>query len=218
MVKTADTDKGILLDSALALAQTQLSAQATDDAGFDSRTTGLVGLNGALLAADIAAKDVLGALWWTPLIVLVISTGMLLVTLFGADRKGVDVGVRAALFYEVEGAEHAIPALELLLAELNKAFEFNEGRLGRKRARLQRALVTLLSGLVIAGLLITINRPTKMESCPRNPCSSRRQSSHTPGPPAASEPRPRWSCSPQSFCPAEGTPGHLGTPHPHDPD
>ncbi len=194
-IRRALSDKSVLLDAAIALAQMQISAQGTDDAGADGRTTGLVGLNGALVAADVAAKEVLGVFWWASLIVLAASTFILLVTLFGKDRNGVDVGVRAALFYETEGAEPAIPARELLLAELNKAFEFNIGRIARKRKRLQRALGVLLGGLAVAGLLITVDRPTTMKSWSRKPCSSLSRNFRTPGRRANSS-RSRTDCVP----------------------
>jgi len=144
------------LCTALDLAQTQLSAQVADDASLDGRTTGLVGLNGALLAADLAAKDLLGSFWWSPLPAVVASTALLLRTLFGVDRKGLDLSVRAAVFYVSEGTGRAMPARELLLAELDQAFDFNVARLDRKRSRLQVALVALLLGLAAAGLLIAL--------------------------------------------------------------
>jgi hypothetical protein len=199
-VRKPDDDKSAILDAALALAKTQLSAQVADDASLDGRTTGLVGLNGALVAAVVAAQDVLGPIWWAPVLVLAGSTLLMLRTLFGVDRKGPDLSVRAAVFYENQGAEKSIPARELLLAELNKAFGFNVDRLMRKRERLQHALVALLTGLTLAGLLIAFDRPTTMESCPKpqdqdraNRCNSQSRGFRTLGPPAVS---PRYASPP----------------------
>ncbi|HUB35961.1 MAG TPA: hypothetical protein VL972_03995, partial [Solirubrobacteraceae bacterium] len=153
------------------------------------------GLNGALLAADLAAKELLGVLWWTPLLVLAFSTVLLLITLFGADRKGYDLSVRAAVFYESEATKRAIPARELLLAELDKAFGFNVERLTRKRRRLQGALVALLAGLAFAGLLIALDQPTTIRPCHpkslyrdqlKKRCSFPSQNFPTPGPREAS--------------------------------
>lgn len=221
--RTAEPEKGAILDAALALAETQLLAQVADDASFDGRTTGLVGLNGALLATDIAAKDPLGHFWWSPLPVLLLSTGLMLRTLFGPDRKGLDVGARAGLFYEKAGELESIPARELLLAELNKAFEFNIDRIRRKRRRLLRALTVLLAGLTVAALLITFDRPTKLEPCPSpsqalsKRCSSLSLGFRIPGrleaspsghggssgpqllPSQASAPALQWSRSPAAY-------------------
>jgi hypothetical protein len=194
--ESTDEDKDAILGTALQLAETQISAQVADDASLDGRTTGLVGLNGALLAADLAAKELLGVLWWTPLLVLAFSTALLLVTLFGADRKGYDLSVRAAVFYESEATKNAIPARELLLAELDNAFGFNVERLTRKRRRLQGALAALLAGLACAGLLIALDQPTTMKTCrpkslhrdqPKKRCSFPSQNSLTPGPREASK-------------------------------
>jgi hypothetical protein len=52
----------------LELAQTQLLAQIADETSLDGRTVGVLAFLGALLATDIAAKDVLGKWWWTALI------------------------------------------------------------------------------------------------------------------------------------------------------
>lgn len=56
------------LDSLIGLARTQVLAQILDSDNYDLRLMGLLGFNGALIAADLAAKSVFGALWWSPLI------------------------------------------------------------------------------------------------------------------------------------------------------
>jgi hypothetical protein len=202
--KPSEETKGAIAGAAIALAETQLLAQVADDASLDGRTTGLIGLNGALLVADFAIKGELGTLWFLPLIVVAASTAMLIPTLFGPDRRGSDVATRAALFYETKATVKVIRGLELLLAELNKAFDFNKARLERKRKRLQSALIVLLGGLVIAGVLIPLDQPTKVMLCVSNDpshqglqshqspqsstrsCNSQSQSSRTPAPPVAS--------------------------------
>ena len=75
----------MIVDAALALAETQLLAQVADDASLDGRATGLIGFNGALLAAAIAAKELLklGPLWPSPFVVLFMTTGMLLYVFMG---------------------------------------------------------------------------------------------------------------------------------------
>lgn len=79
----------MVVDAALALAETQLLAQVADDASLDGRATGLIGFNGALLAAAIAAKELLalGPLWPSPFAVLLVATGMLLYVLYGGRHR-----------------------------------------------------------------------------------------------------------------------------------
>jgi hypothetical protein len=60
---TADDGAQDLLSDSLALARTQLASQIADEMGT-------LGFNGALLAADLVARGLLGPYWWTPLIVL----------------------------------------------------------------------------------------------------------------------------------------------------
>jgi hypothetical protein len=84
-----DETRGVIVDAALALAETQLLAQVADDASLDGRATGLIGFNGALLAAAIAAKELLelGPLWPSPFAVVFVATGMLLYVLYGGRHR-----------------------------------------------------------------------------------------------------------------------------------
>jgi hypothetical protein len=85
----SDETRGVIADTALALAGTQLLAQVADDASLDGRATGLIGFNGALLAAAIAAKELLklGPLWPSPFVVVFVATGMLLYVLYGGRHR-----------------------------------------------------------------------------------------------------------------------------------
>jgi hypothetical protein len=87
----SDETRGVVVDAALALVETQLLAQAADDASVDGRATGLIGFNGALLAAGIAVKELvaLGPLWPSPFVVVVGTTFFLLWGLYGG-RRGED--------------------------------------------------------------------------------------------------------------------------------
>ena len=72
---------GRVLDEAMQLVRSQLLMQIEDDGSLDVRATGIVGFNGALVAATIAAKNVLGHYWYTPLFGLGLSTLILLASL-----------------------------------------------------------------------------------------------------------------------------------------
>lgn len=76
--KKADAEPSAIAEMALKLAETQMLAQIADDASLDGRATGLLAFNGAIVAATIAAKSLLGGNWWTPLIVVTLTTWMLL--------------------------------------------------------------------------------------------------------------------------------------------
>lgn len=71
------------------LGERQLQIQFTLSSMYDTQAVGILGLNGALLAAAIAAKDFLGHLWWLALIGLAASS----VSCIAALRRGGSDGV-----------------------------------------------------------------------------------------------------------------------------
>jgi len=161
------------VEAALFAAQTQLLAQVADDASLDGRSTGLVGFNAATVAATIAAKDLLGRYWWVPLPSLGLSTLILVVSLFGRleslltkNEGALDLGKAAAAFFEDYGDRPRLRALEQLLADLGAAFSANARQISAKRRRLQASIAILLAGLTVAAVLIALNRPTKLQTCP----------------------------------------------------
>jgi hypothetical protein len=152
-------DASVNLDATLALSETQLLAQIADETSLDGRTMGLLAFNGALLAADIAAKSVLSTWWWTPLPFLAVATTLCLWSTFAKDT---DLGPRALDFYATYGGLSAGAARLQLLADLDTSFEENGIRVKQKGALLRLALGTLTVGLVIAALLIALDRPSKV--------------------------------------------------------
>lgn len=167
-VRVVATDDGRdLLDASLVLAQTQLVAQLADETSLDARSMGTLGFSGALLAADLAAKDVLGGLWWTPLIAIAIATSCCLGPVlgiglgFGSDT---DIGPGAVAFYETYGGHRSTPARQQLLADLGAAFERNSSRLKAKRLALRLAVGVLAVGLIAAGTAIEVDRTSTISS------------------------------------------------------
>ena len=112
---------------------------------------GLVAFNGTLLAADIAAREVVGAQWWMPLLAVMVS--MVICLMLGYGMRG-DLGPKAAMFYERYGGQFAIPGREILLADLDQAFDENAKRIRAKYVGVRLAEVVLVIGLMIAALLI----------------------------------------------------------------
>lgn len=87
-----------LLDTALSLARTQLVGQLADETSVDGRMMGTLGFSGALLAADLAAKDALGAFWWVPRPVLGVAALCCLGPALGLGvnfARGTDLGLIA---------------------------------------------------------------------------------------------------------------------------
>lgn len=142
-----------LLDAALVLAQTQLLAQIADETSLDSRTMGILAFNGALLAADVAARGLLGTWWWMPLLALSLPTLMCLRSVLA---KETDLGPLAITFYASYGGQPSLAAREQLLADLGGAFEENASRVKSKTKRLRWTLGILVVGLIVAALMITL--------------------------------------------------------------
>jgi hypothetical protein len=146
-------DQDRTLDATLAVAQTQILAQVTDEASLDGRNMGLLAFNGALLGGTLAAKTLLGTYWWTPLVAVGLATAPCLWSVF---VKNSAFGPPAREFYERFGGQDARLARAQLLADLDDAFAFNASRVRAKAIRLQVALSILTGGLIIAALLITL--------------------------------------------------------------
>ena len=156
---TTDDDARELLSDSLALARTQLAGQITDEASLDGRTMGTLGFNGALLAADIAARGLLGRYWWTPLIAIILATLCCLrpALAIGLNfARPTDIGPRADRFYRSFAGEPSKVGREQMLADVSKAVANNGRRFTAKRRALQAALMILAIGLSAAALLIVL--------------------------------------------------------------
>ena len=144
-----------MLDATLRLSETQLLAQISDETSLDGRTVGLLAFNGALLAADVAAKDVLGPSWWA---VLPFLAGSAALCLRSAFAKNTDLGPSALRFYASYGGNPATEARKQLLADLDESFGKNATRVAAKSRDLRYALGILTAGIVIAAPLIALIR------------------------------------------------------------
>jgi hypothetical protein len=156
-----------LLDASLDLAQTQLVGQLADETSLDGRTMGTLGFAGALLAADIAARDILGPRWWTPLVAVGLAAICCLRPVLGLGKQvapNTDLGPSAVKFYSTYGGQPSRPAREQLLADLGAAFETNAVRLRAKQSALRVALVILVLGLIASAVVIEVDRPRTMQT------------------------------------------------------
>jgi len=151
---------GTLLDAALSLAQTQVVGQLADETSVDGRTMGTLGFSGALLAADFAAKGILGMFWWTPMIVLGVATFCCLGPTLGIGihfARGTDLGPNANAFYRGYKADPPQATREQLLSDLDQAFSSNARRLRAKERALRVAVTTLIVGLPLTVVLIGLS-------------------------------------------------------------
>lgn len=149
-----------LLDAALSLAQTQIVGQLTEETSVDDRTMGTLGFNGALLAADLAARDALGVLWRMPLAVIVTATLCCLSPTLGLGvdlTRSIDLGPKADVFYLAYGNDPTLAAREQLLSDLGRAFSGNARRLRAKERALHAAMSILAVGLTLSVLAIGLS-------------------------------------------------------------
>ena len=161
-----------VLDASLALAHTQLVGQLADEASLDARTMGTLGFTGALLAVDIAAKDLLGAAWWTPLIALGLAAICCLSPTLGIGfgfARNTDLGPDPVAFCSTYDSRPASAAREQLLADLVAAFASNAQRLRAKQRALRTSLVVLAVGLTASMLIVGVDRPTTIGSAHARP-------------------------------------------------
>lgn len=132
----------------LQLAIAQIAAQGAAADNMDLRAMGLLGFDGALIAAAVALKDTLHHLWWLPLPGLGVSIFMCLVVGRWYD---LEAGPRALEFYSEFGGQTSTQALAQLIVDLDASFRANLRVLGGKRTWFARALSTLLlTGIAIA--------------------------------------------------------------------
>jgi hypothetical protein len=133
-------DRPAPLEATLELAQTRLLAQIADETSLDGRTVGILAFLGALLAVDVAAKDILGTWWWTPLVGVGLATLPCLRSILSKDT---DLGPLSVTFYATYGGHPSTAAREQLLADLADAFENNAARMKTKRSSLRWALAII---------------------------------------------------------------------------
>lgn len=146
-----ETDKGTVLGAALELANTQLLVQSGIEAGLDAQAMGLLAMDGALLGVGVAGRELVGSLWFVPVVALLLGAVLCLALRFGTED---DLGPRAARFYFRFGAAPAAHACEQLLADLDAAFASNARRVRAKERGLTAVRSILLGSVFTTWLLI----------------------------------------------------------------
>jgi hypothetical protein len=135
----------------VALARGQLDAQSNAGDIIDLKAMGLLGFDGALVAAVLAAKDLLEPHpWWVPLPSLALSIVLCLAV---SREYQHDAGPDPADFYASFGGQTPTVAFAQLLADLSEARHRNAPRLTVKRRLLTAALGTVVLTAAIAGIV-----------------------------------------------------------------
>lgn len=133
----------------IGLARDQLALQSAAADNIDLKAMGLLGFDGALIAANVAAKGVIHRLWWVPLPGLAISIVLCLAV---AVRYSFLEGPSPEAFYAAYGGQSPAVALVQLLADLGEAYRRNQHPLTRKRQLLTCGLTVLLLTFVAAAV------------------------------------------------------------------
>jgi hypothetical protein len=129
------------------LGETQLQIQFTLSSMYDTQAMGILALNSALLAAAIAAKDLIGHLWWLALFGLLLSSGPCVVALgrtveqFGPEVEGLLGEAEARSEDEID---------HLVAGSISTSLFVNDGLIGAKRRLLNWGLVFLGVTLAVA--------------------------------------------------------------------
>jgi hypothetical protein len=139
------------IEQANALAEAQLTMQATFITNLDARAVGYLGLSLALGALDISLRDDIGGLWWLPVagfvVAALLSTLALTPLRFQLGPHLPDLDSEGAVF----------PALAAYNS-LRAAVARNTDELGYKRRILFWTTILLLVGSVISILLFLTTR------------------------------------------------------------
>jgi hypothetical protein len=135
------------------LGETKLQVQFAIAGGRDTQALGLMGLNGALTAAAVAAKEILQHLWYTSLIGLFISTVLCVLVLAQASMKtGLDLSVMLpnASTYDEAAMEEAVAR------SLSEARAGNEPVLQAKQQLIGWAIAVLALTVAWAAIAATV--------------------------------------------------------------
>lgn len=139
------------IDQANALAEVQLTIQATFVANLDARAVGYLGVSLALVALAITFRDGIGRIWWVPCAGFVIAAVVSILALtplrFQLGPHLPDLSAEGAVFPGLAAYD-----------SLRGAVARNTDELGYKRRVLFWTTILLLVGSVISILLFVTTK------------------------------------------------------------
>jgi hypothetical protein len=137
-----------LNEPARSLAETQLQIQFSILGGLDTAALGILGVDVALAAVTVAAKDILERLWWMPLIALAVSGFACFVALVSSgDRLGPTV--KSVLDQAGVAGATEDDLNRFVAKELGDAIEVNDPHIQRESAIIGFAVFVLVLALVL---------------------------------------------------------------------
>jgi hypothetical protein len=135
----------------LGLAYRQLDAQISSSDNYDTKAAGVLGFDGAALAAILAVKDAFHGGWWIPALAIVVSIAYAFVAI---QRGNYDFGPTIKSFYNKVRQSNAVEANVVLIAEMDNAIKFNQGALAAKAHYFLGSLVATTVAAITSAILL----------------------------------------------------------------
>jgi hypothetical protein len=135
----------------LGLAYRQLDAQISSSDNYDAKAAGVLGFDGAALAAILAVKDAFHGGWWIPAVAIVVSIAYAFVAI---QRGDYDFGPTIESFYRRVRHSDAVEANAILIAEMDSAIKANQGALAAKAHYFLGSLVSTTVAAITSAILL----------------------------------------------------------------
>jgi len=135
----------------LGLAYRQLDAQISSSDNYDTKAAGVLGFDGAALAAILAVKDAFRGGWWIPALAIMVSIACAFVAI---QRGDYDFGPTVSSFYSKVRHSNAVEANVVLIAEMDSAIKANQGALAAKANYFLGSLVATTAAAIASAILL----------------------------------------------------------------
>ncbi len=149
----AQDDVTTITETARDLAYRQLDAQLQAGNNFDAKTVGVLGFDGAALAAVLATRDLFTNWWGIPTAGIMLSAVLAVLAIVS---QAWDVGPDAGEFYSNASAHSAAEANVALVSELTSTLEANDRRLHSKAEFFNMALAAALVTGTVSAILVML--------------------------------------------------------------
>jgi hypothetical protein len=151
----ADDDPRAIAELIRDLAYRQLDNQFQSSDAYDAKSVGVLGFDGAAIAAILAAQGVFHGWWWGPAALIIASAVLAVMSLWS---RRFDDGPDAAAFYERVRTETATVANVTLISDINAAVQTNLKVLKNKSRYFRLALGTAVTAGGLSAILVGVLR------------------------------------------------------------
>jgi hypothetical protein len=135
----------------LGLAYRQLDAQVSSSDNYDTKAAGVLGFDGAALAAVLVVKDAFHGGWWIPALAIVVSIAYAFVAIQSGNY---DFGPTVKSFYDKVRQSNAVEANVVLIAEMDGAIQANQSALRAKAHYFLGSLVATTVAAITSAILL----------------------------------------------------------------